>query len=355
MKTIIASTKSANDLAEELMNLFVNRENRSLKIDGLDSDNHEHIERIKKTLNYIIPDYQRKIIDYSETDNIIKLTIRSSDPVEYQRSVYDLQNARSKNLETINSMIKNCYFGFVNQSKGVESNLTDINDLRIEQRPKIIIDDLDDRNDVTFDEEHIGMHDWYLSKVSIMTIIKDIKKIIKRKTSEGPNEFISYEKIKNSMIVEKLISSFSNDAFIKILSVDCQNDSIYSLPIIYQNERLGFSGRLAPLHLYHVISDLLDGSRWIIFDNEIISKANHELDPDEIKKYNEKITNCFAHDFFKSYDINKSKIPKIRRYDTSDSFIVELSFGLSKHYFEVVLTDKQKEFLKNGGERDELC
>lgn len=356
MIEFVTSTKQSEKIANEFRNFFYDRKDKGLQIDGLKKNDSKQKEIINDLLSDIIPNYRRKLIVVDSYLDQIKITIRKDDPLEYKRHVSELQQTTDEQKRK--TLIRGLVYSFISDDTevingNVRNKIKELNETGCLDTYQIIVKNIE-HMDIQKCDDSLGKHDWYLAKVSLMTIIKDFKNMILDKKTLYNDAIYDLDEIKRSMKIEDTFLKISNRNFFKLISVNDNLDSVFSMPVLYQNERLGISGRMAPLNMYHVISDFIFDRRWIIFSDDMLVKDGYNIDPDRIKEKLDDIMKVFLHSFFKAHDIDTLKIPQIRRYDRDESFIVDLSFGMTNYAFEVILTEKQKEFLLNGGDLDEL-
>lgn len=361
------TTIGAEDSFNKFTELFAHKDIFKLHLRNFDPEDEDQKNAMLNVAYKIVPNYKRDFIDLTD-DGILYLTIRSEDPSNYQemiRSNLNLSNINNSNLikehiKDIIYMLTNCYSFTINNDKifdiikndlekkdGIfvrEVVLIDLN-RKIKSTRKVFTQD-------TYENSYKKI--WYISRVSSVTICTRVKREIKKMKRNYPKDIINLNWVRDSYIIEDLIHSYTNDIYIKVMELDDANKSIFSLPIVYQHKDMGIYGRNTTINLYHIMSKLVNSTRWALFSNTMVEISNNTLNVEKIKKDMSQVMKSFTHDLFSMRELNLDELPKIRTFDKDNSFIIKLSFGKAHYYSEVPLNNEQKEFLNDGGLKDEL-
>lgn len=361
------TTIGAKDSFDKFIGFFINKDSFNLHLHNFDPDNEDHVSRVTNIAYKVVPNYERQFIDLDD-NGTLNLSIRDRDPDNYKNIVNSLKDIKSSDNETIKLKLKDLIYMLTNAYSFIESNkeIFEIIEDKINNYngnffiKQVKINNLDDeiessRRVFTKDNyENSFKKIWYISRVSSVTICTRIKREIKKMNRNYPKDIISLDWIKDSYLIEDLVRSFTNDIYIKIMEIDNTNKSIFSLPIIYQHKDWNIYGRNTSIQLYHMLSKLVNSTRWVLFNNMMVEVSDNNLNVEKIKKDMSDVMRNFVHDLFSVNEIDEEEIPKIRNYNEQDSFIIKLSFGKAHYYSEIPLDDEQKEYLKNGGTKDGL-
>ena len=361
------TTIGAKDSFDKFVGFFVNEDTFNLHLHNFDPNNEEHVDRVIKVANKIVPNYERKFIDLDDKGTLY-LSIRERDPNNYKDMVNNFKDIKSSDDKAIRTKLKDLIYMLTNAYSFIEDNkeIFGIIEDKINNYDgkffikRVKINNLDkeiesSRKVYTKDTyENSFKKIWYISRVSSVTICTRIKREIKKMNRNYPKDIISLDWIRDSYIIEDLIKSFTEDIYIELMVIDDTNKSIFALPVIYQHKDWNIYGRNTSIQLYHMLSKLVNSTRWVLFNNTMVEVSNNNLNVEKIKKDMSDVMRIFVHDLFSANEVNEDEIPKIRNYNEQDSFIIKLSFGKAHYYSEVPLDDEQKEYLKNGGTKDGL-